>query len=126
MDFGQKSGRCGARALHGDVQFLLLAAGLDLDTRLAIGHGRDHARLAHRRHFGIRRVELGLPGDIVERTVRQPARDHDALRRPLSGQDEIPGGRLNSGDLDLRLLGECESRQAEQQGKGAKPAHDYA
>ena len=53
MDIGQKGGRLGPRTLHRDVQFLLLAAGVDLYIRLAIGHRRHHARLADGRYFGI-------------------------------------------------------------------------
>ena len=124
-DFRQESGRLRPRALDGDVQLLLLAVGVELDIGFAIGHRRHHTRLTDRRHLGIRRFELGLPGDIAQRAVGHLSSDHDALGRPLAGQDEIPRRRLNPGELELRFLGEGENRQEEQQRKRARVGHAY-
>src|ERR1035441_824603 len=125
-DFGREGGRWGARELHRDVQFLLVAVGVELDIRLAAGDRRQHTPLADRGHPASRTLEPGRSGAIVERSVGQLSRDHDALRRPLAGQHEISRGRLNPGELELRLLGEGQNRQGDQQGKGAPAAHAYS
>ena len=126
MDFGKEGGGLRPRALHCDMQFLFLAAGVELDVGLAVGHRPHQAIPGDRSDFGIRRLEARLPGDVVYRPIRCLAGDANPLHGPMARQDEIRRRGRDPDQLDLRLLGPRENAQGEHEGNGLKAIHVYA